>query len=215
MTALLAAAAVGGVVLVGARAIVATGPRTVHFIYVREENSLGLDNLPPPGGAAGSYLDSSRGVVTLPPGSDPVSRGTGVLVLRETFAGGALVEVKVLCLDGLSGVVAGRQGPGAPPECALLAVDLSLSPAGSAGSGKWSIRVETPVAPAAVLDPGKEWRLAAVRRDGEVVLFDGGDPGFAAEAVAAFADGRPVSLLSVVNYGAWEADRIELSSYGG
>ena len=197
----------------GARAWLG-GAREVLFVYVREENTTGLAAMPLPESEAPSGFQPESGRVRLPPGQRRLPPGTKLLVLRETFVSGLLVETRAICLRRLPGVAPGRTAAGGGAvEGALLAVDLVFSVGPEGGGSPVTVRVRAQDREM-TLEPGREWRLGAVFEDGTVVVFEAGDPGFAGRLRDAFGKGRPVSVLSVTLFGPWHTDRIEPGSEG-
>jgi len=207
-------------------AVFGLGPRRVQVIYVREENSLGLVDLPSPGQETGSLIDPVEGRLVLPEGSGPLPRGTEAVVLRETFAAGVRVEARAIFVRRFPVTVTARpagQGAGPPgdeggafmaPGCALLAVDLILDRVDGP-----AVRIEAPgllagsepepIAAFAV-GQGMEWRLgAAVDGDSRVVVLRPDDVSYETVLRSAFYEGRPVSVISVTNLGLWDRDAIE------
>ncbi len=230
-----------GLVLVGffgARAVLGLGPRGVSLVYVREENSLGLTALPAPemdvqGFAAGD------GRVRLPGGADGPPRGTRMVVVRETYAAGVLVEAQVIYLNRFPGLVRGRDPEGSgvsrlDPACTLLATDLTLEAVRLPDRRGWGVRVDVPDPAAAglatgdgpgggvvgdpgpdlgaTLGPGEEWRLAAVWEEGRACLLRPGSPDYATRIRQAFRENRAVSVLSVTAYGVWDTRALEVTS---
>jgi len=223
---LLAALGVGGWVAV--RAVLGGDPGQVLVVYVREENSTGLSALPSEVMEV-SGLDLARGRLVLPTGAGPLPPGTRVLVLRETWVAGVLTRSRAVFVKRLPALVepSKGEGPGAvvpEGEGVLLAFALLLDADGPGPGprGSWPggarITVEPqgllmgPEGAAAgpvVLEPGQEWRLGAVREEGGVVVLSPDDPGYEDALRRAFYDGRPVSVLVVLNCGLWDTDRIE------
>jgi len=238
-----ALAVLGVLAAAGFRAAGALGPspRRVVLVYVREENSLGLTGIPSEAQAGRTGFVVAGGFAVLPQGLGRIPPGTKVLVVRETFVAGLLLDSRVVFLRRLPGTVAGRrEGPDGAGGSALLGGDVEFRPAGSgdpAGGSRatrdtlsFSVTVADDAAggPGGVvtpdgsggggngaaagpveLQPGREWRLTAVgERQGGVSLFGPGDPGCDEAVRQAFYDGRPVSVLSVLNLGLWSTDRI-------
>ncbi len=183
-------------VLLGAvptvRVFLAGRPREVLVVYVREENSLGLAALPPPGAGAASRLDPVAGRLVLPagaPASGGVPAGTRALVLRETYCAGVLAEARVVFVRRWPVLVSGRpsgaepaspaQGEGAgldfgsarlptglDPGSTLLPLDLIFDLARPAGGASPAVRVEAPgLVPEAGAGAGS--RLPAVLGPGQ------------------------------------------------
>jgi hypothetical protein len=213
---------------VALKAVLGGAQGQVLVVYVREENSTGLSALPSEVTEV-SGLDLARGRLVLPTGAGPLPAGTRVLVLRETWVAGVLTRSSVVFVNRLPALVgpSEREGAGAAaPEGkgALLALDLLLDADGPGPGprGSWPggprITVEAqglfvgPEGVAAgpvVLEPGQEWRLGAVREEGRVVVLSPDDPAYEGTLRRAFYDGRPVSVLVVMNCGLWDTDRIE------
>lgn len=208
------------------RGLVGLAPKRVLLVYVREENSLGLEGIPSENEAQRVGLVVAGDVAILPVNMGRIPSGTRVMVLRETFVAGLLVESRAVFLKRLPGLVVGRaNGEGAAgtgsagsgiASCALLAANLQILPAGSGGGGAGAIAFSVSVPGGGeavrqtVLAPGQEWRLGAIAQEGGGVgILDPGNPGYASALRQAFHDGRPVSVLSVVDLGYWDTDRIE------
>ncbi len=207
---------------------------------------MGLEGVPSEDEAARVGLVVAGDAAILPGEIGRIPRGTGILVLRETFMAGLLAESRAVFFKRLPGLVVGRMGgdggsgPGAARletgttrilagaarivagaadrggHCTLLAADLQVLPAGPGGGGPGSIAISVGIpgggeaARQATLIPGQEWRLAAVAGENAgVELIDPGDPGAVPALRHAFQDGRPVSVLSVLDLGYWDTDRIE------
>lgn len=208
----------------GFRVLLGLGPREVLFVYVREENSLGLSCLPAEGESGTSGLKVAAGVVTgvtLPAASGRVRPGTKVIVLRETFVAGVLVESRAVFVSRLPSLARGRPEGGLlgeDGEYALLGLDLRLAKgAGREGAGSLLVEAVRPeggaLPPGVLLRPGQEWRIGAARTvTGDVTILDAADAGCVFVLREAFAADRPVSVLSVTYYGSLDTNRIERAS---
>lgn len=196
-------------------------PPQVLILHLREENSTGLMDLPPPGSDSGPVHTLDGGRLLLPADAGPVPVDTRVLIIRETYASGARLETRVIYLPRLPAVIDARGPDGIPlsPDAALLAVDVTLDHGGSAaGAGSVVVLVPGVISEAVSSDapgpvlPGHAWRIAAVRADGSVRVLSPDDAGYEDAIRAAFAEGRQVSLLCLTNHGFISADMIELAS---
>lgn len=209
----------------GGRRMVGLSPRSVLFVYVREENSLGLTALPSPDRLGRSCLDASHRTVTLPEDVDRVPPGTLAFILRETYTAGVLTGAEVTFLPSFPGLVsANATGPSeasADSSYTLLAVDILVDRAGPSGRDRDALRFEVVGGSPAgsgvlttVLRSGEEWWLGAVTEAAGVAVLGASDPGREERLKAAFYEDRPVSVISITNFGRWSTDRIEPDSGG-
>lgn len=198
-------------------------PHRVVLVYVREENSLGLAGIPAESEAARVGLVVAGEAAILPRSLGRIPAGTKVIVLRETFVAGLLVESRATFLRRLPGLVAAREdgdpaGSVAARTGTLLAADLEFvavptdqAEEHSGDAIALSLGLQGGANPTGLitLAPGQEWRIGAVARsEGPTDLMDPAAPGYEAAVREAFRDGRAVSVLSVLDLGYWDTDRI-------
>jgi len=218
---LLLAAAVAAGVWPGYRVILGLSPEEVLLVHVREENSLGLTTAVPSPEEPQPALDERQGVVRLRAGVS-VPPWARVLVIRETYVAGFLVDSRPVFLRGLPATV---EAPGlgtVESTARLLDCPLALrwAEAGQGGSGRErgvEVSLEGVDVPpggpwTATLAPGWEWRVLAVDEGQGPVGLTSGDPTAEERLREAVRQGRPVSLLCVTLHGMWPTDSIEPDS---
>ncbi len=200
-----------GLVVVGDAALVpgAFGriPRGTRVLVVRETFVAGVlaesrvDFLKsfPAVVAARSGTDAGRSRLVAGPGAGTVD-GSCALLARD-------IVCQELGQDGKPGDIALSLPADLLPAVAPGATQAGAPPGASGGL--------EPAVQTIALVPGGEWRVGAVREsDGRVVILDPAGAAYAGALRQAFSDGRPVSVLSVVDFGLWDTDRIEPGSDG-